>query len=276
MATNKRTYPNDYFAWYNDEDRLAILTQDTTATSGERTSEKYDSFQGDGNLSGTITNMTTDGSTVTVTCSAAHSLATNDRVAISGTRHYDENYAITVTSSTTFTFSSSAVGGTADTVSDLDVSSGTATVTTSAAHGYSEGDVVYIDESTDAYDEEVTIVTVPDSTHFTYTTSKGDTTNKTGTVGDTGAFASLFIDNGLRITYTAKYGTIDAQTEDLKTEAGLDSGLHPAVVCYMKARMFEDVGDVQKAQYFKVMYDKMIKQYPLRKSGVRALSVPKM
>ena len=34
-------------------------------------------------------------------------------------------------------------------------------------------------------------------------------------------FTSLFIDNGLRITYTAKYGTIDAQTEDLKTEAGL-------------------------------------------------------
>ena len=24
MATNKRTYPNDYFALYNDEDRLAI------------------------------------------------------------------------------------------------------------------------------------------------------------------------------------------------------------------------------------------------------------
>ena len=29
MATNKRTYPNDYFAWYNDEDRLAILSEDT-------------------------------------------------------------------------------------------------------------------------------------------------------------------------------------------------------------------------------------------------------
>ena len=41
MATNKRTYPNDYFAWYNDEDRIAILTEDTAATSGERTKEKY-------------------------------------------------------------------------------------------------------------------------------------------------------------------------------------------------------------------------------------------
>ena len=47
MATNKRTYPNSYFAWYNDDNRVAILTQDTTSTSGERTQEKYDTYQGD-------------------------------------------------------------------------------------------------------------------------------------------------------------------------------------------------------------------------------------
>ena len=132
MATNKRTYPNSNFAWYNDDNRLAILCEDITASSGERTKEKYDSYQGD------------------------------------------------------------------------DVSA------------------------------------------------------------------------GIRITYKSKYGTIDAQTEDLKTEAGLDSGLHPALVCYIKLRMFEDVGDLQKAQYFKQMYDKMVKQYPLRKSGVRALAVPRL
>ena len=132
MATNKRTYPNDYFAWYNDDNRVAILTQDTTATSGERTQEKYDTFQGD----------------------------------------------------------------------------------------------------------DVT--------------------------------------NGLRITYHSKYETIDAQSEDLKTTAGLDSGLHPSVVCYIKARMFEDAGDLQRAQYFRAMYDKTVKQYPLRKTGVRQLSVPRM
>ena len=132
MATDKRTYPNDYFSWYNDDERLAILCQDTTSTSGERTREKYDTYQG------------------------------------------------------------------------ADVSA------------------------------------------------------------------------GIRITYKSKYGTIDAQTEDLKTEAGLDSGLHPAVVCYMKSRMFEDIGDIQKASYFRNMYDKMVKQYPLRKSGVRSLAVPRL
>ena len=93
----KRTYPNSYFAWYNDDKRLAIVCQDTTAVSGERTIEEYDTFQGDGDLSGTITNMLTDGSAVTVTCSAAHGLATSDRIRISGTRHYDGDYAVAST-----------------------------------------------------------------------------------------------------------------------------------------------------------------------------------
>ena len=132
MATNKRTFPNDYFAWYNDDQRLAIVCEDTSSTSGEKTREKYDTYQ------------------------------------------------------------------------DADVTA------------------------------------------------------------------------GIRITYKSKYGTIDAQTEDLKTEAGLDSGLHPAVVCYIKSRMFEDAGDIQRAQYFRAMYDKMVRQYPLRKTGVRTLSVPRI
>ena len=132
MATNKRTYPNSYFSWYNDDNRVAILAQDTTATSGERTTERYDTYQGD------------------------------------------------------------------------DVSS------------------------------------------------------------------------GLRITFHSKYETVSAVTENLKTNIGLDSGLHPAVVCYIKGRMFEDEGDVQRAQYFRAMYDKIVKQYPLRKTGVRHLAVPRL
>ena len=128
----KRNYPNDYFSWYNDDKRVAILCIDNTSTSGERTKEKYDTYQ------------------------------------------------------------------------DSDVS------------------------------------------------------------------------NGLRITYHSKYETIDAQTDDLKTDAGLDSGMHPSVLCYIKSRMFEDIGDLEKAQYFRKMYDKMIKQYPLRKTGVRHLSVPRL
>ena len=131
MATNKRTYTNTYFSWYNDDKRVAILAQDTTTTSGERTTERYDSYQGD----------------------------------------------------------------------------------------------------------DVT--------------------------------------GGLRITYHAKYETIDAITEDLQTTGGLDSGMHPAVVCYVKSRLFEDVGQFEQAQYFRQMYEMKIKKYPSRKAGVRTLSVPR-
>ena len=211
MATSKRTYPNTYFAWYNDDNRIGILAQDTTVSSGESTKEKYDTFQGSGNLSGTITDADCSGTTITFTTSAAHNLATDDRVSISGTTNFnDDNLAsqsVTVTGSTTFTMTRSSS-----------------------------------DSNTD----------------------------------ETGTFTSLFVDNGLRITYHSKYETIDAQTEDLQTTAGLDSGLHPAVVCYIKSRMYEDMGDLQQAQYFRAMYDKQVKQYPLRKSGIRQLAVTRL
>ena len=132
MATNKRTYPNSYFSWYNDDSRVAILCQDTTTTSGERTKEKYDTYQGD------------------------------------------------------------------------DVTS------------------------------------------------------------------------GLRITYNSRFEYVDDQSDDLKNDISLDTGLHASVVCYIKARMFEDIGDLQKSDYFRKMYEKTMKQYPSKKSGVRALSVPRL
>ena len=132
MATDKRTYPNTYFAWYNDDDRLAIITQDTTSTSGERTKEKYDTYQGD----------------------------------------------------------------------------------------------------------DVT--------------------------------------NGIRITFHSKYEEVTAVTDNLQSGAGLDSSLHTPLVCYVKARLLEDMGDLQKAQYFRNMYEQKIKKHQGRRSGVRLLSVPRL
>ena len=108
MATDKRTYPNDYFTWYNDDDRIAVLVLDTTSTSGERTKEKYDSYQG----------------------------------------------------------------------------------------------------------SDVT--------------------------------------NGIRIVFHSKYEEVTAVTNDLKSHAGLDSALHNAVLCYIKSRLFEDIGDLEKAQYLEL------------------------
>ena len=127
-----RTYPNSNFAWYNDDNRIAVVARDDTSTSGERTKEKYDTYQ------------------------------------------------------------------------DADVT------------------------------------------------------------------------GGLRITTNSRFDYVDAQTDNLKTNIALDTGLHVSVVCYVKARMFEDVGDLQKSQYFRQMYEKMMKQYPSRKSGVRSLAVPRL
>ena len=204
----KRTYPNNYFAWYNDDQRLAVLCLDTASTtSSERTTEKYDTFQDSGNLSGTISDLDGDSSTATATCSAAHELATNDRVTISGTTNYDGDYTVTVTNSTVFTFS----------------------------------------DPTD-----------------------GSSDNESGT------WTSLFVNDGLRITYKSKYETVTAVTEDLDTDIGLDTSLHSTLVCYLKARLYEDTGNFEQANYFKQMYEAQVMKQKSRKSGVRGLSVPNL
>ena len=201
-----RTYPNNYFAWFNDDQRLAILTLDTSSTtSAERTTEKYDSFQGGGNLSGTITATSTSaGATVNVT-SASHGLVTDDRITISSTTSYDGSYDITLVDANTFTISA---------------------------------------------------------------------TNSTST--ETGSWVSLFIDNGIRITYKSKYETVTAITEDLDTDIGLDTSLQPSLVCYMKARLYEDQGNFEQSTYFRQMYDNIMMKQRSRKSGVRGLAVPNL
>ena len=130
----KRNYPNDYFAWYNDDKRLAVLCLDTTSTSGERTKEKYDTYQ------------------------------------------------------------------------DADVT------------------------------------------------------------------------NGLRLTYHSKYEavTTSSLTSELSTTNGVDTGMQDLISCFIKSRLYEDMGDLEKAQYYRKMYELELRQYPSRKSGVRVLSVPHM
>ena len=201
-----RTYPNDYFAWFNDDQRLAILCLDTTSTtSGERTTERYDTFQDGGNLSGTITaTSTAAGASVNVT-SASHGLTTDDRITISSTTSYDGTYSITLVDANTFTISA---------------------------------------------------------------------TNSEST--ETGSWVSLFVDDGLRITYKSKFETVTAVTEDLDDDIGLDTGLHPQLVCYMKSRLYEDQGNFEQANYFRQMYENQMMKQRSRKSGVRGLAVPNL
>ena len=84
------------------------------------------------------------------------------------------------------------------------------------------------------------------------------------------------ITNGLRITYHSKYETITTSnfTGELSTTNGLDTGMQVSLLCYVKSRIHEDRGEFEQARYFRTMYERELKQYPSRKSGVRALSVP--
>jgi hypothetical protein len=225
--------------------------------------------------------MTIDGTTVTVTCSEAHGLShtIGDRIVISGTRHYNGNYALVSTpSTTTFTITSSAIASNADSVNSISVSdAGYAIATTAANHGYLVGDKVYINADNNTYDEEVTLVFTNGTTVFHYQTSKPETADVgAATVGGTGTFTSLFIDNGLRLTYHSKYEEVTTLTDNLQSGSGLDSSLHNSVICYVKSRLLEDMGDFEKSAYYKKMYEQKVKKHRSRRSGVRTLSVPRL
>ena len=94
--------------------------------------------------------------------------------------------------------------------------------------------------------------------------------------GEFDTYSDSTVSDGLRIHYHAKYPEATSSDDNLYSDLKLDSGLHPSIVCYLKARLFEDLGDLQRSQYFRAMYEKGMKQYPSRRSGVRALSVPRM
>ena len=81
---------------------------------------------------------------------------------------------------------------------------------------------------------------------------------------------------GLRIHTHSKYGKVEEVTDDLKSNSGLDTSLHASIIDYIKSRLLEDMGDLQRAAYYRNKYERTIKQYPHRKSGVRALSVPRL
>ena len=102
------------------------------------------------------------------------------------------------------------------------------------------------------------------------------TTSGEGTTEKYDTYQGDDVAGGLRITTHSRYDYVDAQTDNLKTNVGLDTGLHTSLICYIKARLYEDIGDLQKSVYFRKMFDRMIKQYPSRKSGVRNLAVPRL
>ena len=104
-----------------------------------------------------------------------------------------------------------------------------------------------------------------------------DTSDSTETTLDKyDTFTGSSVDNGIRIHTHSKYGLVEQITDDLKVNSGLDTSLHSSIIDYIKSRLLEDVGDLQRAAYYRNKYEKTVKQYPHRKSGVRTLAVPRL
>ena len=52
-STNRRDYPNDYFAWYNDDKRLGIVWRSLTTSENEGTvAGEFDTYNHDTETSG--------------------------------------------------------------------------------------------------------------------------------------------------------------------------------------------------------------------------------
>jgi|TARA_R100000501_G_scaffold17639_2_gene33175 hypothetical protein len=104
-----------------------------------------------------------------------------------------------------------------------------------------------------------------------------DTTDSTETSLDKyDTFTGSSVTGGLRIHTHSKYGTVSQITDDLKSHSGVDVALQHIIIDYVKSRLLEDGGDLQRAMYYKGKYEKALKQHPHRKSGVRALAVPRL
>ena len=104
-----------------------------------------------------------------------------------------------------------------------------------------------------------------------------DVSDSTETSTDTyDTYTGSDVTNGIRIHFHAKYGMVSQVEDDLRVDSGVDTSLHPAIIDYIKSRLLEDMGDMQKAMYYKSKYERTIKQYPHRKSGIRSLAVPRL
>tara|TARA_R100001594_G_C3956640_1_gene244311 strand:+ start:223 stop:633 length:411 start_codon:yes stop_codon:yes gene_type:complete len=99
------------------------------------------------------------------------------------------------------------------------------------------------------------------------------------TAGEYDTYVDSSVTKGLRIHFHSKFEeltTASTRTSDLFDLAGLDSGFHVLLLDYVKARMFELQGNEQQAQYYLSKFEKGIKQYPSRRSGVRQMTVPRI
>ena len=72
---------------------------------------------------------------------------------------------------------------------------------------------------------------------------KNESEDATGKILKEFKSPSITIGMGVRIRYKANYRPVDKINQDLDGHSNLHESLHPALVCYVKSRMYEDAGD---------------------------------
>jgi hypothetical protein len=106
---------------------------------------------------------------------------------------------------------------------------------------------------------------------------KTSTTEAKGvTSGEYDTYTDDTVTDGIKMTLHSKYETAVNLTDDLQTTCGLNEMMHANVLEYVKSRILEDMGDAEKAAYFRNKYDQGVMKKPTRKSGVRILLVPEL
>ena len=77
----------------------------------------------------------------------------------------------------------------------------------------------------------------------------------------------------LRLHYHARYTPVTGLEQDLNTVIGVKYGLHLALIDYIRARLHEDAGDMQRSSYFYAKFKERVQKYPYRKSGQRGIQL---
>ena len=75
----------------------------------------------------------------------------------------------------------------------------------------------------------------------------------------------------LRVHTRARYPNITGLDQDINIDIGLKYGLHLALIDYVRSRLEEDNGNMEKAAYYYARFTSRIKKFPYRRSGVRSI-----
>ena len=104
-----------------------------------------------------------------------------------------------------------------------------------------------------------------------------NSTDSKGVVSGTyDTYTDSTVTDGIKMTIHSKYETAVNLADDLQSTCGLNEAMHVHVLEYVKSRILEDEGDLEKASFFRGKYDQGVMKKLTRKSGVRVLLVPEL